>query len=52
MVATHVPLLLQAVQGEAPWGATLYHLAPSVAALWLGVAWTARYWSDWLDPPA
>ncbi|MEA2704870.1 MAG: hypothetical protein QOD63_2815 [Actinomycetota bacterium] len=51
MVATHVPLLLQAVQGAAPWSAALYHLAPSVAALWLGVAWTARYWSDWLDPP-
>ncbi len=51
MVATHVPLLQQAVLGEASWDATLYHLAPSVAALWLGVAWTARYWSDWLDAP-
>ena len=52
MVATHVPLLLQAVQGSAPWDATLYHLAPSAAVLWLGVAWTARYWSDWMGPPA
>jgi hypothetical protein len=52
MVATHVPLLLQALQGEAPWGAALYHLAPSAAVLWLGGAWTARYWSDWVDPPA
>ena len=52
MVATHVPLLLQAVQGSAPWSGALYHLAPSVAVLWLGLAWTARYWSDWVGPPA
>ena len=52
MVATHVPLLLQAVQGSAPWSGALYHLAPSAAVLWLGLAWTARYWSDWVGPPA
>ena len=52
MVATHVPVLLQAIRGEAPWGATLYHLAPSAAVLWLGLAWSARYWSDWVGPPA
>ena len=51
MVATHVPLLLQAVLGDAPWSAALYHLAPSVAVLWLGLAWTVRYWSGWVDPP-
>jgi hypothetical protein len=50
MVATHVPLFLQAVQGEVSWGATLYHLAPSAATLWLGIDWMVRYWSDWLDP--
>lgn len=43
MTATHVPLVLQATRGEAPWGATIYHSLPGLAVLALGVAWAAIY---------
>lgn len=43
MVATHFPLVLQATRQQAPWGATLYHSAPGVAVLVLGVVWALTY---------
>ncbi len=39
MDATHLPLVLQATRGEAPWGATLHHSTPGLAVLLLGVGW-------------
>lgn len=38
IVTTHVPLLPQALDGEAPWGAALLHLSaglPIVVAVWM-----------------
>jgi hypothetical protein len=49
MTATHLPLVLQATRGQAPWGATVYHSLPGVAVLVLGVVWAAVYRAD---PPA
>jgi chromate transport protein ChrA len=49
MVATHLPLVLQATTGQAPWAATVYHSLPGVAVLVLGVVWAAIYRAD---PPA
>lgn len=46
MTATHVPLVLQAMRGQAPWGATAYHSVPGLAVLALGGLWTARFWAD------
>ncbi len=43
MTTTHLPLVLQAARGEAPWGATIYHSLPGLAVLALGVAWAATY---------
>lgn len=43
MVATHLPLVLQATRQQAPWGATLYHSTPGVAVLVLGVVWALTY---------
>lgn len=45
MVATHLPLVLQATRQQAPWGATVYHSAPGLAVLGLGVLWAASYGS-------
>ena len=46
MTATHVPLVLQATRGEAPWGATAYHSLPGLAVLAVGGLWSARFWSE------
>ncbi len=43
MVATHLPLVLQATRQQAPWGATIYHSLPGLAVLALGVAWAVIY---------
>lgn len=43
MVATHLPLVLQATRQQAPWGATVYHSAPGLAVLVLGVVWALTY---------
>lgn len=45
MVATHLPLVLQATRQQAPWGATVYHSAPGLAVLGLGVVWAVAYGS-------
>lgn len=46
MTATHAPLVLQGVRGQAPWGATIYHTLPGLAVLALGIAWAATYRSE------
>ena len=46
MVSTHVPLLNQARQGDAPWGASLYHSAAAVIVLAVGVAWASAAWTQ------
>jgi hypothetical protein len=46
MMATHVPLVLQATRGEAPWDATIYHSLPGLAVLVLGVVWTKTWYAD------
>lgn len=50
MVATHLPLVLQATREQAPWGATAYHTTPGLAVLVLGVAWAATYRSEPAPP--
>lgn len=46
MTATHVPLVLQARRGGAPWGATVYHSLPGLAVLVVGGLWSAKFWGD------
>ncbi len=46
MVSTHVGLVAQATRGEIPWSATVYHAAPSVAVLLLGLVWAVANWSE------
>lgn len=46
MTATHVPLVAQATRDQAPGGAVLYHTAPGVAVMALGLVWSAAHWRD------
>ena len=46
MAATHLPLVLQAFRGEAPWAGTVYHSASALAVFGLGLLWCASHWSD------
>lgn len=43
MTATHLPLVLQATRGEAPWAGAVHHSLPGVAVLTLGVVWALMY---------
>ncbi len=43
MDATHFPLVLQAIRGQAPWAATLHHSLPGVAVVLLGIVWCLVY---------
>ena len=45
MVATHVPLVMQATREEAPWGGTVFHTSAALAVFGLGLLWAATYWS-------
>ena len=45
MVATHVPLVMQATRDEAPWGGTVFHTSAALAVFGLGLLWAATYWS-------
>lgn len=38
-VATHVPLVVQAVRGGAPWPATVHHALPGVVLVGMAVVW-------------
>ena len=46
MFATHVPLVMQATRGEAPWGGTVFHTSAALAVFGLGLLWAATYWSE------
>lgn len=43
MTATHLPLVRQALQDEAPWDATLHHSLPSFTVLVFGIGWCLTY---------
>jgi len=45
MFATHVPLVMQATRGEAPWGGTVFHTSAALAVFGLGLLWATTYWS-------
>ena len=45
MTATHLPLIVQARNGEAPWGASLYHSIPGFVVLLFGVVWSTGEWT-------
>lgn len=46
MVATHVPLVVQAFGGDAPWPGTIYHTSAALAVFGLGLMWTVSHWGD------
>jgi len=46
MVATHVPLLAQAVRGETPWAGSLWMFVPSALLLGLSAWATVRAWGE------
>ena len=54
MTATHVPLVNQARRGEAgvTYGAAVWHTAPGVVVMILGLVWAATYWSAAADDTA
>lgn len=52
MLSTHVPLIMQAIRGEAPWGGAIFHTAPAVGVLGLGLLWSWACWSATADPQA
>jgi hypothetical protein len=46
MMATHLPLVAQAMRGDAPWPASIYHSSAAFAVFGLGLLWSATYWSE------
>ncbi|MFP5318375.1 MAG: hypothetical protein ACLGI2_08775 [Acidimicrobiia bacterium] len=46
MLATHLPLVVQAFGGDAPWPGTIYHTSSALAVFGLGLMWTVLHWSD------
>jgi uncharacterized membrane protein YqjE len=46
MVVTHLPLVAQALQDEAPWPATIWHTATAFLTFGVGLWWAAVHWSD------
>jgi hypothetical protein len=46
MTVTHLPLVVQATRGEAPWGATVHHSLPGLAVLVVGTVWALAYASQ------
>ncbi len=45
MVATHVPLLPQALRNEASWVSVAHHSLPGLAVLVLGLVWAWLHWT-------
>lgn len=45
MVATHLPLVAQALRDEAPWAGTIYHSASALAVLGFSLIWMAANWN-------
>lgn len=46
MVATHLPLVRQAMRHEARVGAVIFHTVPGLAVVALGLVWSVMAWSD------
>lgn len=49
MMATHIPLLLQTMRGDADaasWPATIYHTSSALAVFGLGLLWSTVTWSE------
>ncbi len=46
MMATHLPLVFQAMRDEAPWPATIYHNSSAFAVFGLGLLWSTVTWSE------
>lgn len=49
MMATHLPLLLQTIEGgpdAAGWPATIYHFSSALATFGLGLLWATVTWSE------
>lgn len=46
MVATHVPLLVQAAQGLVSWTPAVWHFAPGLAVVVFGGLWALRHGQD------
>jgi hypothetical protein len=46
MVATHLPLVRQAVHQEVPVGAVAFHAVPGLAVVALGSVWSVTAWSS------
>ncbi|MCA1691187.1 MAG: hypothetical protein LC733_02910 [Actinobacteria bacterium] len=49
MMATHLPLVAQALRDEAPWTGTIYHTSSSLAVFGLGLLWVTAHWGDLAD---
>lgn len=46
MMATHLPLVAQAMRDEAPWPGTVYHFASALAVFGLGLLWSTVTWAE------
>lgn len=46
MIATHAPLILQAMRDEAPVGSVVYHSLPGAVVALLGAAWSGSHWAE------
>jgi hypothetical protein len=48
VMATHIPLLLQAARGEhgTDWVTAIWHNSAAFAVFGLGLLWTVTHWSD------
>ena len=46
MMATHLPLVGEALRGVSPWPGTIYHTSASLAVFGLGLLWATVTWSE------
>ena len=51
MMATHLPLVAEAMRDQAPWPATIYHTSAALAVFGLGLLWSAVTWSEAGEEP-
>lgn len=42
MTATHLPLVVQATDGQVPWTSAFYHTLPGLAVMGVGLVWILR----------
>jgi len=46
MMATHIPLVAEALRDQAPWPATVYHTSAALAVFGLGLLWATVTWAE------